>query len=821
MPTRSWSPFTLATSKVAPTAPPAQVNSRQPFLYRLPASRPVLLLLLAALFSAAGIVGLTRLQSDARVDLLIDPNTSAAKDQAAFADSFGADPIVIVAQPNPGGTLLTPDHMVGLSHLEGKLHTAAGVKKVYGPGTLVNTLAISTTTVMLDACAQQGKAAETAAAQQAAAAGKSQAQQDQAGQLAFQQAVSACAQRYAAAFPSLGVPAVNNPTFIAGVLLEPDGKRVRPFWNWALPDPSHAVITVRLDRNASLDQVRNILHMVSQASSSSDLKELHDLRFVASGSPVLTLAVADAVFTSLKLLTPIALLIVLIVAFLAMGPATLLTLLVAGLAALWTAGAAGFAGLPVTPATLVVLPVVLGLSTDYFIQAVNRMTTAEGTARERIASVGAGILPNTGLAAAATGAGMLAFAVSGIPLVRQFGLFMALGVVMAYLANYLVGLPALLFLAARFSSVFSARRVRAQASRRMRSMGSLPIGIVLALVVIGIAGWAALPAVKIETDPSRLVPSGDPALAQAQTVRQEIGLAGEIDLVVTGHDPSAPTVVKWLDEASRAAVSNSNGDLRALESLPGFLAGFNQGTLPDANRTGLILSRIPGYFSGAVFDSSNGMALAILGQTRVTSVERDHALVSELSGASANPPAGYRAFPAGLAVIADQALSELQREQLLLTLLAVALILAVLLIAYRRPLPALLAVLPTVVAAGAAMAILFGIDSLLNLRSSPITVLLGGVVVAFATEFGVLWLARYREERRADVDPEAAARSASGGVGPAIAASALALIAGFVVLALSPVPAVRDFGLWSAFDLLLATAAVLGLLPPVARQLHR
>src|SRR5207245_11555950 len=134
------------------------------------------------------------------------------------------------------------------SHLGGKLRSAAGVESVYGPGTLVNTLVLSTTPVLLNVCAQEGKSAETSARQQAVAAGKSQAQQDQAGQQAFQQAVSACAQRYAKAFPSLGVPAVNNPTFIQAVLLEPDGQTLRPFWTWPLPDRQHAISTPRLTR---------------------------------------------------------------------------------------------------------------------------------------------------------------------------------------------------------------------------------------------------------------------------------------------------------------------------------------------------------------------------------------------------------------------------------------------------------------------------------------------------------------------------------------------------------------------------------------------
>jgi hydrophobe/amphiphile efflux-3 (HAE3) family protein len=806
----------LATEKVASTPARATAPGRLS-VFTVPSRWPLLLLLLALLVSAGSVLGLNRLHPDARVDLLIDPNAAAFKDQALFADTFGADPVVVMAKPAPGSNLITPDHIVGLSHLEGKLHQAAGVKKVYGPGTLVNTLAISTTTILLNVCAQEGKSAEATARQQAIAAGKSAAQQDQAAQQAFQQAVSACAQRYAKAFPSLGVPAVNNPTFIQGVLLEPDGQQVRPFWTWALPDMQHAVITVRLNRNASLDQVRHVIDIVNGASTSGDLKELHDLQFTASGSPALTLSVSDSIFRSLALLVPLALIAVLVVALLALGVSMVLTILVAALGALWTGGIAGFLGLPVTPATLVVLPVVLGLATDYLIQSVNRVMETEGTLDERLRLAARRILPTTGLAAAATAAGMLAFVASGIPLVRQFGLFMALGVVMAYLANYLVGLPLLLLLGRRYPRALAGGSFRLAAGRRIARIGMLAPAAAVAIVVIGLTGWAALPAIKIETDPAQLVPANDAALTQAETVRKEIGLAGEIDLLVQGPDPAAPDAVKWLDQVSRQAAAGSGGDLKPLESLPAFLAGFNQGTLPDPDRSALILSRIPSYFSSAVYDKSQGLALAIFGLTHVTSVERDHALVAGLDHLGA-PPSGYRAFPAGLAVVADRALTELQGEQLRLTGLSIGLILFVLLLAYRRPLPAILAILPTVVAAGAATGLLFLVGSAFGQRSSPITILLGGVVVAFATEFGVLWLGRYRSERAGGVEPGEAAGRASRGVGPAIAASALALVAGFAALAVSAVPSVRDFGLWSAFDLILATAAVLILLPPLARR---
>lgn len=147
-----------------------------------------------------------------------------------------------------------------------------------------------------------------------------------------------------------------------------------------------------------------------------------------------------------------------------------------------------------------------------------------------------------------------------------------------------------------------------------------------------------------------------------------------------------------------------------------------------------------------------------------------------------------------------------------LTLLALGLVLAVLVVVYRGPIPALLAVLPAVVAAGW----ITGIEFMTSARATPITVLLSGVVIAFATEFGVLLLARHRGELAGGAVPAAAADTPSGPVGPAIVASAAALTAGFVALALSLVPMVRDFGLWCAADLALATAAVLIMVPPAA-----
>jgi uncharacterized protein len=214
-----------------------------------------------------------------------------------------------------------------------------------------------------------------------------------------------------------------------------------------------------------------------------------------------------------------------------------------------------------------------------------------------------------------------------------------------------------------------------------------------------------------------------------------------------------------------------------------------------------------------VLNTDRGVSRSVLGLSALTSVEEDGRIVAGLRQVPP-PPAGYHAFPAGLSVIAADALAAVHQDLLRLNLLALGFVFAVLVVAFRRLRPALVAVLPTAVAAGWATGLLF----LLHLASSPITVLLAGVVVAFATEFSVLWLTRYASARKGGSAAAEASLEASLRVGPAIVASALALVAGFAVLAISPVPMVRDFGLWSGADLLLATLAVLVLLPPVARR---
>lgn len=207
-------------------------------------------------------------------------------------------------------------------------------------------------------------------------------------------------------------------------------------------------------------------------------------------------------------------------------------------------------------------------------------------------------------------------------------------------------------------------------------------------------------------------------------------------------------------------------------------------------------------------------------------------LVNSLRSDISNPPNGLSAAPTGLAVLATTAYDNLVSRAYLLNLLPLVIVAAALYAIYREPRRALLPILPTALAAGWAPLLLLilgrlpgGVGSTLG-SFNPLTVVLGALIVALGTEFGVVLLGRFYEERARGLDPDAAAGAALDGVGRAIRVSALTLGAGFAVLAVSglfpnSLPLVADFGLAVVIDLGLAVAAVFLVMLPVAVALER
>lgn len=172
--------------------------------------------------------------------------------------------------------------------------------------------------------------------------------------------------------------------------------------------------------------------------------------------------------------------------------------------------------------------------------------------------------------------------------------------------------------------------------------------------------------------------------------------------------------------------------------------------------------------------------------------------------------------PSGLAVIGIELVKGMEANRRVLTLAALVLVAAWLLVVSRlRPI-GLLRIVPVLLAVGSATFVTWA----LGFELTPLTTVAAPLVIAVATEFTVLLQARYEEERARGADPDRASRALPR-IGRAFVASGLTLVGGFAVMAASPMVLLRDFGIVVAIDVVIALLCALVVMPPLLRWTDR
>lgn len=156
-------------------------------------------------------------------------------------------------------------------------------------------------------------------------------------------------------------------------------------------------------------------------------------------------------------------------------------------------------------------------------------------------------------------------------------------------------------------------------------------------------------------------------------------------------------------------------------------------------------------------------------------------------------------------------------------LMSTAAVVALLLIlTYRSPFLWLVPLGAVGVAAGTAMAVVYGLVeafglTVSNMSSSVMTVLIFGA----GTDYALLLISRYRDELRHRAEPYEAMAAALRGVGPAVLTSAATVVAGLLCLLAADLNSSRGLGPVGAVGIVCALAAMTTLLPAVLVLLGR
>jgi predicted RND superfamily exporter protein len=349
----------------------------------------------------------------------------------------------------------------------------------------------------------------------------------------------------------------------------------------------------------------------------------------------------------------------------------------------------------------------------------------------------------------------------------------------------------------------------------------LAIGLLLAVL-----GWGVGTQVGTVSDIRELAPQDVRAVRDLNELQDATGVSGELDVAVSAPDLTDPATLRWMAAFKQRVLraggfSGAHPSCLDAEVCPGpALSDFvvsGEGPL-RRREVRAALSELPAYDLEKVVEVDRDTGLPKAGGTallgfgiRAQSLEDQQALIERIEaqvgepGSPGGPPPGVEVEMAGIPVIAAAASTELSSSRYWLTLAGLLGVALVLLAVYRSLARVLVPLVPILLASGWGMLLLW----ISGIQLNPMSVALGALTIAIATEFSVILSARFYEEREGGGTVEGALSAAYGRAGAAVFASAVTATAGFAVLLVSDVRMLRDFGFITVIDL---SAALLGVM---------
>ena len=615
---------------------------------------------------------------------------------------------------------------------------------------------------------------------------------------------------------------MSNPEWVKFLLYDnptPDGNttHVRKALSSFILDDTHAQVIVRIKGNESIEREGAASDLVK--AEAAKLK-IDNATFVTTGAPVLLKDINDYLRGGMLTLGGVAVGIMVIILLVLFNVRwRLLPLVTVLIGCVWAFGLAGYLGIPLTIVTIAGLPVMLGVGIDYAIQMHARIEEeviidrAEAPIQETARNLGPALLVVTFDAIFA----FIALRFAKVPMIREFGLLLAVGIAVICLCSIIFPLATLGI--REFKSPTKGRDFREGfLGRLVVRLGSLPAGVAIPLAIASVAVFLGGAAVEgkltLQTDPVQWVNQSSQTIKDFHAVEREAKSSSELGVFVTAKDVFSDEFTKYNYDFTRNQIAQHEGVL-----LTGSSIQTTVGDLLDIPGGSPIAPR--GEDVKAAFDlapsdiksssvAAGGTAFNIAFRLAPGSLERTGSIVNEMR-ADKSAPAGVRAVPSGLAVVGVGLLVNLESNRVLLTYLAIGFVFLFLAFRLRSIIRSLLSLVPVLIATGAASLIAYA----LGLVLSPMTAVGGPLVVATCTEFTSLILLRFVEERQRGLGPKEAIDVTAARTGRAFIVSGLTAICGVAVLSLSSLPLLRDFGRIVAMNVTVALVSALVVLPPM------
>ena len=777
-------------------------------------------------------IGLQKLDFSTGQSSYIDPDSQVAKDNERYQDLFGGENMVVLFTVDEGRSvvdLFTPGNIAQFQIVEQEMNASDAIQSVVSPLTVLE---------WTEDLVTKGVGSEIVAR-------AIQREPDPAKAAIRQTDATITTLRLGAA----GKQDMSNQEWVKFLIFGNDGFKVdadnklvsppdsdlvvrKPLLTF-IPDSRHAILAAVLVGNASLDQLAEGSAAVQDVMNG---RTFENASVTVTGTPTFLTDINNYLQGGMLVLGGIAVVVMMVILLIAFKVRwRLLPLLGMAIGIAWGFGAFGFTGTKLSLVTIAGLPILIGLGIEFAIQIQNRIEEERGLEHSgnpfevTLLEMGPPLV-------AATIAAVVAFLtvkISKVPMVQDFGVLLSIGIVALLIAGIVV--PTTLIGARERRSPTTKEPREGWVETTVERLGSLPRVAVIPLVIIAVCipilGLILESGSKIESDPINWADQSSTSIKNAHTLQDETGLATTLGVFI--ESASAPANSVFTDQMGAFVfdlVDSSlaeNPELVGASSLAttvGWLAEVPGTTsLPPLGLDMLQAYGIAPESLQTLLVADNGNAAQVLYQVGPSSLEQRAVVLDNVNSSIADPgdnaplPAQTSATTGGLAVVGVGLLENITANRAQLTIVALLLVGAFVVLRYRDLARGLLTMIPVLVAVGTSAVLV----RVLGITLSPLSTVGGPLVVATCAEFSVLLIARYAEERTRGFDPQASNKMAARRTGRAFFTSALTTLGGFAVLIFSSLPLLSDFGTVVTINIAVALLSALVVVPPLVKEADR
>jgi len=600
-------------------------------------------------------------------------------------------------------------------------------------------------------------------------------------------------------------------------LLVTDGKVNRSFADLLPQNGKFALVIASFD-GTDMDMFTEVTQTMNKVIKKQKLKNL-DVRL--AGQPIVIGEIKNEVIKTMAIMLGISLLLMILI-LLGIFPVRrrLLSLVFVLIGLIWTFGIMGWFNIALTLATMATLPIIIGLGTDFGVQFQNRYEEEyrkNANVKESITKAISTMGPAVGTALIVMVFAFLTMFLSKAPMMQQFGLTLAIGVVAVYIVELILMFSFLCILDRKNIVLEDKHSKESFISKLLKNYALFVTKHAKIIVFIGVVlaglGFYVEHKIPVETDLLKMIPQKMTALKDTKYLQKQVGSTTFLTYLVESDDVTGEAALQEIDDFANKE-KQKYSTIESAETLVSTIQSLNNHKeLNSQQQIDTALSAVPSIVKDTFLSKNKQYTQIQFKVDSSLSSNEQNNLMKKIS-ADANKTTFKhinKLAPAGSQIMMLTAIDNISSNRELMMFAGLAIIVIILALVYRSIQLALLPTLPIIAVLGLSPLTLYLLDTSYN----PLTLGLSALVLGIGTEFTILILERYKEEIDRGVHVKDAVIHAVQSVGQAITVSGLTVIGGFAAIIFVSFPVLSSFGLITVLDTAYSLISALTLLPAI------